>query len=260
MKVPEDQGEVVRVKSIGRVLREARDSRGIPLAEAERATKIRSRYLEALEADDLSSLPGRTYALGFLRSYARYLGLDADTVASLVEEFKRIWPPEATEEPEYALKVPAPRRRAPNGKRRNGAIVLVVAAVVVIALLLPGLIFGPPPAQPPAPSPSIPNQTPEPAPEPSPEPAPEPTPAGVELEIPADKGPSCLAVTVHGEPAYRGLLAQGREISFSGRTSIAVKFGDAGAVSVRLNGQLLGPMGDRGQVLRREFRASTEPS
>jgi hypothetical protein len=61
---------------IGTSLREARVRQGVDLLEAERATKIRSKYLRALEDERFELLPAQTYVKGFLRSYAEYLGLD----------------------------------------------------------------------------------------------------------------------------------------------------------------------------------------
>jgi len=63
---------------LGQMLRDARQSKGVSLAEAEEATKIRRKYLEALEATDYDSLPPSVYSRGFLRSYATYLGLDPE--------------------------------------------------------------------------------------------------------------------------------------------------------------------------------------
>src|SRR5439155_17524738 len=71
---------------IGDSLRRARTDRGLALDDISDATKIRVRYLRALEAEDWDALPAPAYARGFLRTYASYLGLDAD---ALVEEFRR---------------------------------------------------------------------------------------------------------------------------------------------------------------------------
>ncbi len=65
-------------ESIGEILRQAREARGISLAEAEEATKVRQKFLEALEQDDFQRLPGEVYRRGFLKSYAIYLGLDPE--------------------------------------------------------------------------------------------------------------------------------------------------------------------------------------
>src|SRR4028119_1485083 len=63
---------------IGLVLERARKDRGLSLEEAERATKIRKRYLIGLENDDYTVLPDAAYARGFLKTYANFLGLDGD--------------------------------------------------------------------------------------------------------------------------------------------------------------------------------------
>lgn len=62
---------------IGTSLREARLRRQIDIVEAEQDTKIRSKYLAALESEDFDVLPGAVYTRGFLRTYASYLGLDS---------------------------------------------------------------------------------------------------------------------------------------------------------------------------------------
>ncbi|HEX3945800.1 MAG TPA: RodZ domain-containing protein [Rhizomicrobium sp.] len=71
--------------TIGQELRGARISRGEDLAAVSRALKIRKDHLGALEDDNISGLPGRTYAIGFVRAYAAYLGLRAEDA---VERFK----------------------------------------------------------------------------------------------------------------------------------------------------------------------------
>ena len=58
----------------------ARERKGVDLYRAERDTKIRARYLAALERGDYRELPGAVYTKGFLRNYALYLGLDPDDV------------------------------------------------------------------------------------------------------------------------------------------------------------------------------------
>jgi cytoskeleton protein RodZ len=73
------------LETVGQDLRTARLRRGDDLASVSRVLKIRRDHLEALEEDRLEALPGRTYAVGFVRSYAEYLGLD---VNQCVERFK----------------------------------------------------------------------------------------------------------------------------------------------------------------------------
>ncbi len=63
---------------VGETLQLARERKGVDLYRAERDTKIRLRYLAALEDSDYDDLPAPVYTKGFLRNYAIYLGLDPD--------------------------------------------------------------------------------------------------------------------------------------------------------------------------------------
>jgi hypothetical protein len=72
------------VFEIGNSLREARKRQQLDLSEVEQATKIRARYLQALEEESFDVLPAQTYVKGFLRTYADYLGLDGQLY---VDEF-----------------------------------------------------------------------------------------------------------------------------------------------------------------------------
>src|SRR5439155_10303042 len=68
------------------MLRSAREARGISLADAERETKIRQKYISAMEDDNSAALPGATYARGFLRNYSGYLDLDIAEILTLYDE------------------------------------------------------------------------------------------------------------------------------------------------------------------------------
>jgi cytoskeleton protein RodZ len=72
--------------SVGEILRRARMHYGLSLEEVTAVLRIREASLEALEADDVSKLPGRVYAIGYIRSYAEYLSLDGDQVVTLFKE------------------------------------------------------------------------------------------------------------------------------------------------------------------------------
>src|SRR5919197_705017 len=63
---------------IGSTLREARTRQELELGDAERATRIRARYLGALEEERFDQLPAEAYAKAFLRTYADFLGLDGE--------------------------------------------------------------------------------------------------------------------------------------------------------------------------------------
>ncbi len=67
---------------VGKTLRDARDRRELDLAEVEASTKIRARFLRALEEEDWEVLPGETYARAFIRTYGDFLGLDGAELAA----------------------------------------------------------------------------------------------------------------------------------------------------------------------------------
>src|SRR5690348_2649387 len=69
---------------VERELREAREASGMTLAQVAAETRIPQRHLVAIEAGEFDRLPGRTYAVGFSRTYAKLLGLDGDEVADRV--------------------------------------------------------------------------------------------------------------------------------------------------------------------------------
>lgn len=128
-------------ESIGQKLREARMRAGIPLEEASNLTKIKVRILEALEAGAIDQVPGGdVYARNFIRSYARFLGMDVD---ALLAEFDAARP-EAAKPARVLHAGPAAVRwseEPPAFTRRRGsrvrlwgagAVVVVLAAVAVI--------------------------------------------------------------------------------------------------------------------------------
>lgn len=72
-----NQGATISTMTeFGQTLRQAREAKGVSLAQVERATRIRKTYLEALEEHQFSQLPASAYARGIVRNYAAYLGLD----------------------------------------------------------------------------------------------------------------------------------------------------------------------------------------
>jgi cytoskeletal protein RodZ len=107
----------------------ARERKGVDLIRAERDTKIRVRYLSALESGDYRDLPGAVYTKGFLRNYAIYLGLDPDDVL-------RQWRRERGEAtaPEPAIVPPRPLD-AP-ARPLNFSPSIVVAALLTVGVVL----------------------------------------------------------------------------------------------------------------------------
>jgi cytoskeleton protein RodZ len=133
------------VPEIGESLREARMRARIDVSEIEAKTKIRAKYLRALENEEWGLLPGPTFVKSFLRTYAQVLGLDGK---ALVEEYraKHESPGEAGMEPLVAGPHSG-RSRAPAGGKAGGGpsrayLALVGFIALVIVLLIVGLVSG----------------------------------------------------------------------------------------------------------------------
>jgi cytoskeletal protein RodZ len=119
------------VFEIGISLREARERQGLGYPEIELATKIRAKYIRALEEEDFTTLPGDAYIRGFLRSYADYLGLDGDVyVDEYASRFITSWRDELPPRPER------PRIRTRSRPVDRRVVLLAIAAVVVVGLLI----------------------------------------------------------------------------------------------------------------------------
>jgi Helix-turn-helix domain len=125
------------VFEIGNSLREARLRQQLDFPELEQATKIRSRYLRALEEEQFDTLPAETYVKGFLRAYAEYLGLDGQLY---VDEYNSRYVV-GEDEP-----VARPRRSTAGRTERrvdSRVVVLTLAGIVaVVALFILAWKFG----------------------------------------------------------------------------------------------------------------------
>ena len=116
---------------IGETLREARMRRRIDMAEVEAATKIRAKYLRALESEEWELLPGPTFVKTFLRTYAEYLELDSRL---LVEEYKQRFERPAGVEL-TPLNLRTQRRRRSVGPRIGPGVVVVVGIIALLGAL-----------------------------------------------------------------------------------------------------------------------------
>ena len=120
---------------IGTTLREARIRARIDISEVEARTKIRAKYLRAIENEEWDLLPGPVYVKSFLRTYGEFLGVDTRL---LVDEYKRRYERPADSD----LRPIAPLGRERERRRRRprlgpiGAVVIVLVAVVAALYLL----------------------------------------------------------------------------------------------------------------------------
>ncbi len=78
------------MKDIGNFLRESREERGISLIEVEKDLKIRKKYLQALEEGNVDAIPGKTYLIGYLRNYSKYLGIDEENINQIIQTYNNL--------------------------------------------------------------------------------------------------------------------------------------------------------------------------
>jgi hypothetical protein len=220
---------------IGNSLREARFRQQLEFGELEQATKIRTRYLRALEEESFDTLPAQTYVKGFLRTYADYLGLDGQLY---VDEYNSRF---STGEEEH--REPVVARRTSNVRRQhrrleNRGVLFALAGIgVVFALVIAAWKFSDPGQQQ---IPGLPatTSTAKPA-------VHAPTRAATprfHLYIKASHGNSWMDVrsgSINGHSRYTGTLELGQPgLPFSAR-KLWIRFGNPGNLSIVLNGKLV---------------------
>jgi cytoskeletal protein RodZ len=241
--------------ALGEEFRSAREARGLTLSDVAEQIHIRSVYLNAIENEDWKSIGAPVYVRGFIRTYARFLGLDAeDAVAS----FNRSAPPERS--PALVASTIVDEREGPQVSLWAilGALValVLVGFVVYEAWLLYGRGGGSSapvaattaqPAGPPGGS-----QSPAPGASASPSPGGSPTPAAHhQLAIRLTER-SWLRVTIDGKTQLEGILPAGTARTFTG--SVAdLRVGNAGGVLVSVNGKPPAPLGKAGDVVEQRY-------
>jgi cytoskeleton protein RodZ len=228
------------VFEIGTSLREARLRQGIELPRVEADTKVRAKYLRALEEERFDVLPAETYVKGFLRTYAEYLGLDGQLY---VDEFNSRFA--RTEDPMLAPSTP--QRPRPRPVESNFVIVALAGIVAVTVLVVvawrvgnddttsPGSLIG---TQPIGQGTATSETTLPPAP-PSPPPA-APQQRLAKLALSAQSGDCWVRVragSVSGRLIYDGTIEQGQTQRFVRWKRLWLELGAPGNLSVRLNGR-----------------------
>jgi cytoskeleton protein RodZ len=121
------------VPSIGETLREARMRQRLDITDVEAQTKIRAKYLRALENEDFGMLPGSTFVKSFLRTYAEFLGLDPHL---LVEEYRARHDPRDESELTPFARAPSGRQRRRPPRRRPAWLPVAGAVLAILAVLL----------------------------------------------------------------------------------------------------------------------------
>ncbi len=257
------------MEEIARTLKEARHRLGLTLEEAERSTRIRAHYLEALEQGEIQSIPSQVQARGFLKNYSEYLGLDSGPILQRYSEVihsQRTLPLRRSRQDEQATR-PSVRVR-----RRRISADLVIAAVITLTVLAVliwgfGLVASALRSQAQAASPFlIPTFTPTAEGEtPISETALLPlaqTPTPPSIEIPSVltdaidlrlliERRAWLSVEVDGEVVERRRAAPGELLEYQGEELIKVTTGNGGGIRVFFRGEDQGLLGELNQVVIR---------
>lgn len=197
---------------IGNSLREARLRRHIEFADAEHGTKIRGKYLRALEDERFELLPSHTYIKGFLRTYAEYLGLDGQLY---VDEYNSRFVIGEEDAPVRSpRRVPAARARRNDRRESNIVLLALTAIVLVTGLVIVAWRFGGPERAPVHGLTTSGQQQQRPT-------SPLAQAAGTaRLELRATRGNSYMIVrqgSALGEMLYQGTLERGQKKFFDGR-------------------------------------------
>jgi cytoskeleton protein RodZ len=122
------------VFEIGNSLREARHRRQIDFPQAEAATKIRGKYLRALEDEQFELLPAETYVKGFLRTYAEYLGLDGQLYVDEYNSRFVIGEDSELRRANARRSTARPQRR--NRRTETNIVLLALAAIAILTVIV----------------------------------------------------------------------------------------------------------------------------
>jgi hypothetical protein len=225
------------VFEIGNSLREARLRQALDFPRIEAETKIRGKYLRALEEEHFEVLPGETYVKGFLRTYADYLGLDGQLY---VDEFNSRFT--TVEEPSLA---PTPRARPRSRRLESNFVVVALAGIVAVTVLVVVGLAGLGPDEPsrepllgggsPTTTAAAPSTTTESA------PARRPV-RKAKLVLTAARGNCWVEVragSVNGERLWEGTLEQGQVQRFLKWKRLWINVGSPVNLNVKLNGRLV---------------------
>jgi cytoskeletal protein RodZ len=273
---------------MGEELRRARESKGLNLLQVEEVTKIRVKYLEALENEDFNVIPGKVYIKGFVKNYAAFLGLNVVPFIEYLNEttFNQA---EIEEEKEFVVTNPQPKGQF--GLKYVFAVIVVIAIGYVLmsnptnqgnlSSAQNGILAQSETAEKKNGQPAVDSSDPTKNPKqtgsdldknasnvkeptntklkttPGTTSAPisvSSTPnAKVNIVLRAARQNSWALVKVDGKVKFQGFIKLNQQVAFNGQQAIYVKLGNAGAIDVYHNGKMLGTIGPMGQVSKQTF-------
>lgn len=246
------------MSALGEEFKSAREARGLSLSDVAERLHIRSVYLAAIEDEDWHVIGAPVYVRGFMRTYARFLGLDPEAA---VARFSAVVPPgtPAASSPSRPAAA-APVERTPGETASPSLAAILAIALAVVAVIFVAYEFyqyraGTPPGLPAAQITAAPDAVDaSPVADASAPATDEPLAAGslkpgLGVEV---TDTSWLRVSIDGKLAYEGTLRTGAVKAFAGKVA-DVRVGNAGGVRVTVNGRALGPLGHSGDVVERRF-------
>ena len=245
--------------SFGEELRREREIRGISLKEISDATKISKRFLEAIERNDHKTLPAPVFTRGFVREYARYLGLNSEEIVNRynfaaagddrieksihLERLVQLPPPR--EMPKQGI--PPPYARIDRNVYITLAIVVALAGVSWYAVQFKRQRD----VQTDTAEVQIPIAVPPPtvaAASPAPPPPPKDDTLRMVVEASAD---SYIELQVDGKTVFADVLREGARQSYEAKEQFRFRtIGNAGGLTLYLNDNRLPPLGDSGEVVK----------
>lgn len=236
-------------------LRRQREMREISLRDIADRTKISLRYLEAMEADRFDLLPAPIFAKGFLREYARYVGLSPDEVVNHYLSVQQQGAPQEEGSKEgikkdATLAGQRPHRPKPVRNWTYG-LFLALAVLVLIGIVAALAWYAQSRRQDPAADVPPPPIAAPPAPAPAPVAAPLPTPEKPKapLEVTLDFTAECwVEVTADGKSLLAQVMAQGESHSVEAQQAVQITLGDTGAAEIQVNGLPYPLNGRKGEV------------
>ena len=244
------------MSALGERFRAAREARGLSLSDVAEQIRIRSVYLAAIEDENWKSIGAPVYTRGFLRTYARFLGLEPEeVVAQFNAENAPVVPEPAT--------VPGPAVSIGQSPSRNMSWMIWVASAVA-ALLIAFVVYNevtlhqrssaiaaasPAPSALPSNAAPVAEASPGISPSPEGSASPAAVPNSLEIRLSA---PSWVRVVVDGSVSMEGTFPAGTVKQFHGKVAL-LRIGNAAGVAVLVDGKDVGKLGAAGDVIERSF-------
>jgi cytoskeleton protein RodZ len=232
---------------VGAHLRASREAKGVSLDSLAHTTRVQPRILAAIERNDVSAVPPRPFGRGFVRAYAREIGLDPDQTA---RDYFAQFAPVVVDPPPAP---PPPVSRPLTFPRRVPASAGVLVGIVLIVGII-GVAMRPRPASPPvvrdAVAPTTGAGTPAPVADSTPAPA--DTRAGaaaspLTVTIVASE-PCWITASADGKRVLYRILQSGAAETLTAQRSVVIRAGNAGALRWRVNDRAEMPFGKAGEV------------